>query len=79
MRDLSNRCVTCESVSSRHELKICRPGERVYAKRHVVCSGDCLLEGAWGAQVTVCSHIEVMSDSSAVNIKSTSFNIVILT
>ena len=78
MRDLSDRYVTCESVSSRHELKICRPGERVYTERHVVCSGDCLLKGAWGAQVTVCSHIEVVSDSPAVDIKFTSFDIVIL-
>ena len=45
MRDLSDRCVTCKSVSSEHELKACRPGEGVLAERRAVCSDDCLLGG----------------------------------
>ena len=49
MRDLSDRCVACESVSSEHELKTCRPGERVLAERRVLCLSDYLLEGTWGA------------------------------
>ena len=76
MRDLPDRCVTCESVSSKHELKACRPGEGVLAGRHAVCSSDCSLEGVWGAQVTACSHIGVTGDSPAVGVKPTSFDIV---
>ena len=75
--DLPDRCVTCESVSSEHELKACRPGEGVLARRCVMCSGDCSLGGAWGAQATTCSHIEVTDNSPAVGVKPTSFNIVI--
>ena len=73
---LSDRCVTCEFMSSEHELKACRPGEKVLAERYVICSDDCSLEDMWGAWVTVCSHIEVTVDSPVIDVKSTSFNIV---
>ena len=76
MRDLSDRCVTCESVSSEHELKTCRSGERVLAERRVVCLSDCSLGGVWGAQVTACSCIEVTGNSPVVGVKPTSFDIV---
>ena len=45
VRDLSDRCVACESVSSEHELKTCRPGEGVLAERHAVHLSNCSLRG----------------------------------
>ena len=77
VRDLSDRYVTCESVSSEHELKICKSDEGVLAERCVICLDDCSLRDTWGAQVTACSHIEVADDSPVFDVKFTSFDIVI--
>ena len=73
---LPGRHVACESVSSGHELKACRPGEGVLAGRRALCSGDCSLGGAWGARATACSRIGVAGDSPAVGVKPTPFDIV---